>query len=392
MVSDSDLVTRLRDILRNSDLDTATAGSVRRLLEEDFKVDLSDRKAFVSEQIDLFLQTLEKEREEIEDDGNGAVEANADDKEEEEEESESKREKSIKVGRQVKRRGGGGFNKLCSLSTQLQKVVGAPELARTEVVKKLWVYIKENKLQDPNNKRKILCDESLQALFGVNSIDMFKMNRALSKHIWPLGAEDENVKQKIGVEDFKNSEEEEEKEQEQEQEEEEEEEETSIEQQSKENRSTKADKDVKKRRGGFTKLCSLSPDLQTFVGVSELARTEVVKKLWAYIREKNLQDPKNRRNIICDEALQVLFRVNSINMFQMNKALTRHIWPLDEADAKSKEKEKQCEQVEEGEIGYLYPASCTLFFMTGTLAIYLPETVENKVGCFYDDDFVYRPL
>ncbi|KDO49157.1 hypothetical protein CISIN_1g0161772mg, partial [Citrus sinensis] len=118
----------------------------------------------------------------------------------------------------------------------------------------------------------------------------------------------------------------------------------------------------------------------------------VVKKLWAYIREKNLQDPKNRRNIICDEALQVLFRVNSINMFQMNKALTRHIWPLDEADAKSKEKEKQCEQVEEGEIGYLYPASCTLFFMTGTLAIYLPETVENKVGCFYDDDFVYRPL
>lgn len=66
---------------------------MRRLLEEDFKVDLSDRKAFVSEQIDLFLQTLEKEREEIEDDGNGAVEANADDKEEEEEESESKREK-----------------------------------------------------------------------------------------------------------------------------------------------------------------------------------------------------------------------------------------------------------------------------------------------------------
>lgn len=192
MVSDSDLVTRLRDILRNSDLDTATSGSVRRLLEEDFKVDLSDRKTFVSEQIDIFLQTLEKEREEIEDDGNDAVEANVDDKEEEEEEegSESKREKSIKVGKEVKKRGGGGFNKLCGLSTQLQKVVGAPELARTEVVKKLWVYIKENKLQDPNNKRKILCDESLHDLFHVNSIDMFKMNKALSKHIWPLGAED----------------------------------------------------------------------------------------------------------------------------------------------------------------------------------------------------------
>ncbi|KAH9656238.1 swib complex baf60b domain-containing protein [Citrus sinensis] len=303
MVSDSDLVTRLRDLLRNSDLDTATAGSVRRLLEEDFKVDLSDRKAFVSEQIDIFLQTLEKEREEIEDDGNDAVEANADDKEEEEEEeeeeSERKREKSIKVGREVKRRGGGGFNKICSLSTQLQKVVGAPELARTE--------------------KKSGCMSVTRLHY------CFSQCRLMDE-------KSENVKQKIGVEDFKNSEEEEEKEQEQEHEEEEEEEETSIEQQSKENRSTKADKDVKKRRGGFTKLCSLSPDLQTFVGVSELARTEVVKKLWAYIREKNLQDPKNRQNIICDEALQVLFRVNSINMFQMNKALTRHIWPLDEAD------------------------------------------------------------
>lgn len=53
-----------------------------------------------------------------------------------------------------------------------------------------------------------------------------------------------------------------------------------------------------------------------------------MKKIWAYIREKDLQDPKNKRNIRCDESLRGLFRVNSINMFQMNKALTKHIWPL----------------------------------------------------------------
>ncbi|GAB2302420.1 hypothetical protein Dimus_036431, partial [Dionaea muscipula] len=53
----------------------------------------------------------------------------------------------------------------------------------------------------------------------------------------------------------------------------------------------------KRRGGGFTKLCSLSPQLQEFVGVPELARTEVVKKLWDYIREKSLQDPGNRQNI-----------------------------------------------------------------------------------------------
>lgn len=57
MVSDSDLVTRLHDILKSSDLDTATAGSVRRQLEKIFGVDLSDRKVFIREQIDIFLQS-----------------------------------------------------------------------------------------------------------------------------------------------------------------------------------------------------------------------------------------------------------------------------------------------------------------------------------------------
>ena len=57
-----------------------------------------------------------------------------------------------------------------------------------------------------------------------------------------------------------------------------------------------------------------------------------MKKLWAYIREKNLQDPKNKRNIICDESLRSIFDVDSIDMFQMNKALTKHIWAVREED------------------------------------------------------------
>lgn len=56
---------------------------------------------------------------------------------------------------------------------------------------------------------------------------------------------------------------------------------------------------------------------------------QVVKKLWAYIRENNLQDENNRRKILPDERLKKIFNVNSIDMFQMNKALTKHIWPLD---------------------------------------------------------------
>lgn len=55
-----------------------------------------------------------------------------------------------------------------------------------QVVKQLWVYIRENELQDPENRRKILCNDELRGLFGVDSTDIFKMNKLLSKHIWPL--------------------------------------------------------------------------------------------------------------------------------------------------------------------------------------------------------------
>lgn len=71
MVSDSDLVTQLREILRSSDLETTTPASVRRQLEAYFGVELTDKKAFVREQIDAFLESealLESKPEEEEED------------------------------------------------------------------------------------------------------------------------------------------------------------------------------------------------------------------------------------------------------------------------------------------------------------------------------------
>lgn len=55
-----------------------------------------------------------------------------------------------------------------------------------QIVKQLWAYIRKNNLQDPNNKRKIICNDELRLLFETDCTDMFKMNKLLSKHITSL--------------------------------------------------------------------------------------------------------------------------------------------------------------------------------------------------------------
>lgn len=64
-------------------------------------------------------------------------------------------------------------------------------------------------------------------------------------------------------------------------------------------------------------------------GSSTSIGIQVVKFIWAYIRENNLQDPANRRKILCDDALRSVFATDSTDMFKMNKLLTKHIWPID---------------------------------------------------------------
>jgi len=68
-------------------------------------------------------------------------------------------------------------------SAELAKVVGAKPLPRTEVVKKLWAYIKTNNLQDAKNKRMINADATLKTIFGKNQVNMFEMTKIVSTHL-----------------------------------------------------------------------------------------------------------------------------------------------------------------------------------------------------------------
>ena len=81
-----------------------------------------------------------------------------------------------------------------------------------------------------------------------------------------------------------------------------------------------------KENSAFMKPLQVSPDLAKVVGNGPMPRSEVVKKLWVYIKEKGLQDPTNKRNINADENLKKVFDGKAtVNMFEMTKLVSKHL-------------------------------------------------------------------
>ena len=81
-----------------------------------------------------------------------------------------------------------------------------------------------------------------------------------------------------------------------------------------------------KPNSAFMKPLNVSADLEAVIGKGPLPRSEVVKKLWVYIKGKNLQDPKNKRNIVADAPLKKVFGGKDVvNMFEMTKLVSKHL-------------------------------------------------------------------
>jgi chromatin remodeling complex protein RSC6 len=84
----------------------------------------------------------------------------------------------------AKRKPNAAFMKPLTPSVMLASIVGGTPLPRTEVTKKIWDYIKKNKLQDAINRRLINADEKLKAVFGGKSkVSMFEMTKLVSNHL-----------------------------------------------------------------------------------------------------------------------------------------------------------------------------------------------------------------
>lgn len=102
---------------------------------------------------------------------------------------------------------------------------------------------------------------------------------------------------------------------------------------------TKATKATKKQADARAKSVAntvfnaphlLSPALLELIGATHLSRPQVVKQLWQYIKEHELQDDNDKRKINCDSKMLAVFRKKSVNMFEMNRLISDHLFKSDE--------------------------------------------------------------
>lgn len=96
----------------------------------------------------------------------------------------AKKKAAKKKGKKVKRKPNPSFMRPLQPDAHLGAVVGSKPLPRTQVVKKLWAYIKKNNLQDSQNRRMINADEKLRNIFGgKKQVSMFEMTKLVNKHL-----------------------------------------------------------------------------------------------------------------------------------------------------------------------------------------------------------------
>ncbi|EPY51368.1 RNA polymerase I upstream activation factor complex subunit Spp27 [Schizosaccharomyces cryophilus OY26] len=182
----------IKDILGTVNRQTVSAKQVRQLLEEKKKVDLSSNKKDLNA---LILQCFDETASPQGGDGAETKPAKKSRGSKSTEEGGAEGGKPAKKTRkrkgaeegeegQKKKRNvdpaNNPLNKPMQLDPKLAEFLGVEQMSRPQTVKKLWEYIKANNLQDPNDKRTILCDDKMKHVFAVDSLHMFTMNKYLT--------------------------------------------------------------------------------------------------------------------------------------------------------------------------------------------------------------------
>jgi chromatin remodeling complex protein RSC6 len=210
-----------------------------------------------------------------------------------------------------KKKGGWGF---VDVTPQLRAVIGEGDVSRGDIIHRIWKHIKEHNLQDPKDKRFILCDAALKQIFKSGRVSMFKMNKELTRHIWKPEKE---LPAKPAVSSAKKSPSK-----------------TPQKTISKKETSSKASsaaKDKKKvkassssleepkKLNGLQQPKPLAAKLAEFMGTKQASRLDVNKKIWEHIKSKSLQSAENKSIINCDSRLKDLLGQDSVS-FELDSA------------------------------------------------------------------------
>jgi len=239
--TDAQICTKMEALMKTVDLNTMSTKQFIAALSHKFGgVDLSSKKKFIKTTITEILDAMGGDDE---DDDAGDSSSSSDEEE-------------------TKKKKGGGLSAVKEISPKLSAFLGCGKhAARTDVVKGMWDYIRDNNLQDPNDKRQIILDDKMKGVFGkdVDSFSMFTMNKYISPHIHPFKPLDltpstKKRKAEDGIGGGK-----------------------------------KKKKEQKKKAPGLQAPYRLSEDLVAVVGKQVLPRPQVTQALWKYIRENNLQ-------------------------------------------------------------------------------------------------------
>lgn len=277
--SDKAIREKMEKLVLTVDIETITTKQFIAMLSQGFGgVDLGPKKKYIKSTLTEVLDALER-----------------DDETSEEEDEPPKK----------KRKGSGGLSAVKEISDQLAEFLGSgKEMARTEVVKGLWAYIKEHNLQNPNDRREILLDEKMKSLFHCDKFTMFTMNKYVNMHMHPftpvnLNELSENSKKKK---------------------------QEALERRKAKEEKKKNGEKKSKRKPGMQAPWRLSQDLIAVVGKEILPRPQVIQRLWIYIRKHQLQNPENKREIICDEKFKVIMNnEDRVNIFTLTKHITPHM-------------------------------------------------------------------
>lgn len=189
--NDLEIRSKALEFLDTCNLEETSVKSMRQYLEEYFGTNLTSRKSLLKEVLHQFVEKKIADGSPDEDDDDSISNINSNSDETLEITSEKSRRPSKRSSMiftyfywicwfDFVFRLDGGFSQPVQLSTALGKFMGCIGCARTAVVKKLWDHIKEHNLQNPNNRREILCDATLEDIFKRKKLTMFNMNKFLA--------------------------------------------------------------------------------------------------------------------------------------------------------------------------------------------------------------------